>query len=143
MNETTGKIYSPNDTFVFKFDKKRLKHEVLSSLHSYRFCPFLNRQYIEEIFNEIPDEIIVTPKSEWELQTDYDNRIGSLNVVEEIYPDGEDENDDDEKFVYRKEYKISGIREKSKSFSIKLIKNVVEKLKLDKKDFRKIFSYKE
>ncbi|MBI4478411.1 MAG: zinc ribbon domain-containing protein [Acidobacteria bacterium] len=73
-------IFKGKDIWVF--DKARIRHEVLTNLHRFRFCPYLRPGLVDAILSALPDEVEVIPQGPWKYSARYDEVPGSIKVVE-------------------------------------------------------------
>ena len=90
-------------TNVWVFDKERIRHEVMTNLHRYRYCPHLRQGLIEEILRVLPDEVEITANSPWKYSRSYEEVPGGVKIVEVEKNNG---------FEYKTEYYADGVRPK-------------------------------
>jgi uncharacterized tellurite resistance protein B-like protein len=78
------------NTFVWKFDKEKILHEVNTNIQAFRFCPHLNVKLIEAVLESLPDEIEVSENpGPWKFKRAYEEVPGAVKVVEKRnYGDG-------------------------------------------------------
>jgi uncharacterized tellurite resistance protein B-like protein len=88
---------------VWRFDKDRLRHELVSNLHRYRFCPHLKRDLAEAVVRHFPD--LVEPDSDvnWDYHQSYEEVPGAIKVIQKERTAG---------FVYQNEFWADGVRPK-------------------------------
>ncbi len=54
---------------AWAFDKSRIRHYVLHQLHLYRFCPAVNRPWIDAFLDVFPDRVNPRRERDWAYQT--------------------------------------------------------------------------
>ncbi len=96
--EQTG-IVSKRDVWVF--DKERIRHDLATNLHRFRFCPYLNKDFVEAVLSAFPDRIEITDNGPWKYNSVYEETPGSIKIIEK-------EGDGD--FSYTREYYADGVR---------------------------------
>jgi uncharacterized tellurite resistance protein B-like protein len=96
--ERTG-IVNKRDVWVF--DKERIRHDLATNLHRFRFCPYLNQGFVEAVILALPDRVEVTSNGPWKYSTAYEETPGSIKIVEK-------EGTGD--FSYTREYYADGVR---------------------------------
>ncbi|MFQ5451428.1 MAG: TerB family tellurite resistance protein [Nitrospinaceae bacterium] len=84
----------------WRFDKKKIRHELNSNLHRYRFCPHINMKLGEAIIKYLPETINPESDPNWGFHEQYDQSPGSIKVVEEK---GTDE------YSYKNEFWADGV----------------------------------
>ena len=89
--------------YIWVFDKARIHHEVSTNLHRFRFCPHLRSTLIEAVLRALPDEVEVTRESAWKFSQNFEEKPGSIKVVEVERSGG---------FEYKREYFADGVRPK-------------------------------
>jgi hypothetical protein len=100
--------------YVWVFDKARIGHEVATNLHRYRFCPYLRRSLIDAVLHALPDEVEVTRDSPWKFSQSFEEKPGSIKVVE-VERSGDVE--------YKREYFADGVRPKGLGILEEVLKN--------------------
>lgn len=75
----TGLISS---TYVFVFDKERIRHEVSTKLYRYRFCPHMQTQLAEAILKHLPNQAEVTLNGDWKYSHAYEALPGAIKITE-------------------------------------------------------------
>lgn len=83
------------------FDKDRIRHDLATNLHRFRFCPYLNQKFVEAVVVSIPERVEITENGPWKYNSVYEETPGSIKVVER-------EGTGD--FVYAREYFADGVR---------------------------------
>lgn len=78
---TYGKFVQTGQTAYWAFDKDRIRHEMMTSLHRYRYCPFLRMKLIESVLKHLPEKIEVMKDTRWGLKECYDDEPGAMTVV--------------------------------------------------------------
>jgi hypothetical protein len=89
--------------YVWVFDKERIRHEVMTNLHRFRYCPYLRESLVEAVIHALPDEVEVSAKGDWKYSHAYEEVPGSVKVVET-------ERSGD--YEYKNEYFADGVRPK-------------------------------
>lgn len=105
-------------TLLWVFDKERIQHEAMAKIHRYRRCPYLRLALLEAVIRALPDEVEVSPNSDWKYNRVYDDGPGCVKVVE-IEKSGGSE--------YKNEYYSNGVRPRGLSaFHQVLLKALTE-----------------
>jgi hypothetical protein len=86
---------------VWIFDKDRIRHDLATNLHRFRFCPYLNQTFVEAIVVSIPERVEITENGPWKYNSVYEETPGSIKIVER-------EGSGD--FSYTREYYADGVR---------------------------------
>jgi uncharacterized tellurite resistance protein B-like protein len=86
---------------VWVFDKERIRHDLATNLHRFRFCPYLNQNFIEAVPSALPDRVEVMDKGPWKYHPLYEEVPGSIKIIE---------NEGDGGFTYTREYYADGVR---------------------------------
>lgn len=82
------------------FDKDRIRHDIMTNIQRFRYCPHLRMNLIDAVIEALPTEIVVTKNSPWKYKTIYEETPGSIKVVEHERSDGVD---------YKTEYFANGV----------------------------------
>lgn len=90
-------------TIVWVFDKTRIRHEVMTNLHRFRFCPHMRHKLIDAVLMALPDKVEIADKGPWKYGHSYEELPGSIKIVEKQKSDG---------FDIVNEYYADGIRPK-------------------------------
>lgn len=69
-------------SYIWRFDKERIRHDVLTNLHKFRHCPHLRNRLVEAVLSALPDEVEVSEKGPWKYSRGDEQTPGSVNVVE-------------------------------------------------------------
>jgi uncharacterized tellurite resistance protein B-like protein len=96
--EQTGIISKRN---VWVFDKERIRHDLATNLHRFRFCPYLNQSFVDAVLSAFPDRIDVTDTGPWKYNFTYDETPGSIKAT---IHEGEGD------FSYTREGYVDGVR---------------------------------
>lgn len=96
--ERPGTQGKPN---VWVFDKERIRHNLATNLHRFRFCPYLHEKFVEAVVVSIPETVQVSDNGPWKYNSVYEETPGSIKIVEK-------EGDGD--FSYTREYYADGVR---------------------------------
>jgi hypothetical protein len=67
---------------VWVFDKQRIRHEALSNIHKFRYCPYVRERLIDAFIQALPNEVEVTREGPWKYSERYDQSPGSIKVIE-------------------------------------------------------------
>jgi zinc-ribbon domain len=90
-----------NKRHVWVFNKDRIRHDLATNLHRFRFCPYLNQKFVEAVVVSIPERVEITENGPWKYNSVYEETPGSIKVVER-------EGSGD--FTYTREYYADGVR---------------------------------
>jgi predicted RNA-binding Zn-ribbon protein involved in translation (DUF1610 family) len=90
-------------TNIWIFDKARIRHEVMTNLHKFRYCPYLRENLVDAVLRALPDEVEVTPKGPWKYSQSYEEKPGCIKIVEVERSGG---------YEFKKEYFADGVRPK-------------------------------
>ena len=71
-----------HSTQVWIFDKDRIKHELMTQLQRFRYCPNLRMHLIEAVLKEFPDRVQVADEGPWRYNRANEETSGSIKVVE-------------------------------------------------------------
>jgi hypothetical protein len=96
--EQTGIVNKRN---VWVFDKERIRHDLATNLHRFRFCPYLNQGFVDAVLSAFPDRIEITDNGHWKDNSVYEETPGSIKIIEK---EGNGE------FSYTREYYADGVR---------------------------------
>jgi len=88
-------------SYVWVFDKDRIKHELMTNLHRVRYCPHLRMRLVEAVLRSIPDRVQITDNGPWKYNRAYEETPGSIKIVEVEKSNGMD---------FRQEYFADGVR---------------------------------
>ena len=83
------------------FDKQRIRHELMSNLHRFRYCPYIRPGLINAVLSALPDKVEVTDQGPWKYSPSYEELPGSIKVVEVDNSSG---------FESKSEYYADGVR---------------------------------
>jgi hypothetical protein len=72
------------------FDKDRIRHDIMTNIQRFRYCPHLRMNLIDAVINALPEEVLITKTSPWKYKTNYEEVPGSIKVVEHELDDGVD-----------------------------------------------------
>lgn len=86
---------------VWIFDKNRIRHELMTNIHTCRHCPHMRMDLIEAVLDALPNEVQVTANGPWKFSKAYEEVPGSIKVVEVDRQGG---------FEYKNEYFADGVR---------------------------------
>jgi uncharacterized tellurite resistance protein B-like protein len=96
--EKTGIISKRN---VWIFDKERIRHDLATNLHRFRFCPYLNQVFVDAVLLAFPDRVEITDDGPWKYNNVYEETPGSIEIIEK---------EGDGEFSYTREYYSDGVR---------------------------------
>jgi hypothetical protein len=88
-------------SYVWIFDKARIKHELMTNLHRVRYCPHLQIRLVEAILRLIPEHVSITDGGPWKYNRVYEEIPGSIKIVKVEQSDGAE---------FREEYFANGVR---------------------------------
>ena len=86
---------------VWIFDKERIRHDVATNLHRFRFCPYLNKDFVDAVVSAFPDRVEITDNGPWKYNNVYEETPGSIKIIEK---------EGDGEFSYSREYYADGVR---------------------------------
>ncbi len=86
---------------MWVFDKDRIRHDLATNLHRFRFCPYLHRRFIDAVVSAIPEKVEIVDDGPWKYNTTYQETPGSIKIVEK---------EGDGNFSYTREYYADGVR---------------------------------
>jgi hypothetical protein len=69
--------------FRWHFDKERIKHELWTNLHRFRFCPHLQEKLAESVLRHLPDTVDPESDPNWGYHQRYEEAPGAIKVVEQ------------------------------------------------------------
>jgi hypothetical protein len=118
---------------VFAFDKKRIRHELETSLFRFRYCPHLNFHLIEKVIDLLPDEVEVNPDGPWVYKQDYDESPGCIRIKETVGEGG---------YSYTNEYFSSGVAPRSPELGLQILKKALQSCGGDAAKIKDILSYR-
>lgn len=101
------------NNYVWVFDKERIRHEIMTNIHRYRYCPYLRAKLINAVVRALPDEVEVTDKGPWRYNRIYEELPGSIKIVEK-----ERRGD----YTFTDEYYADGVRPRGLGILPELIK---------------------
>ncbi len=107
--------------YVFVFDKDRIRHELATNLYRYRFCPHMRTQFSEAVLKHLPDQVEVTPTSDWKYSRAFETLPGTIKVIER-------EGSGD--FVYTSEYYADGVRPKGYAVLTDILKKALDECRV-------------
>jgi zinc-ribbon domain len=98
---------------IWTFDKARIRHELLTNLHKFRFCPHLRLALIDAVLRRFPDRVEVTDKGAWKYSHSYQEVPGSIKIVEVERSGGVE---------FKQEYFADGVRPRDLTILSALLK---------------------
>jgi hypothetical protein len=90
-----------NKRNVWIFDKERIRHDLATNLHRFRFCPYLHQPFIDAVVASIPDRVEISDGGPWKYNSTYEETPGSIKIVER---------EDDGDLGFTREYYADGVR---------------------------------
>lgn len=96
-------VGTSKDSYVWVFDKERIRHELTTNLHRFRYCPHLRRNLLGAVLRALPAQVEVTADSPWKHDHVFEEVPGSLKIVEVKHSGN---------FEYTTEYYADGVRPK-------------------------------
>jgi len=100
--------------FQWKFDKKRILHELETNLHKFRFCPHLQLTLGKSIIKHLPETVTPDDDPNWDYNEQYQQAPGAIKVVKK---------EKSEWGTYTDEFWSDGVRPKG----LKVLKEVMSK----------------
>lgn len=64
----------------WKFDKKRIRHELETNLYRYRYCPFFKTKLSEAVLKHFPEIVVPGSDPNWEFHYQYEETPGAVKV---------------------------------------------------------------
>lgn len=107
--------------YVFVFDKDRIRHELATNLYRYRFCPYMRTRFAEAVLKHLPDQVEVTPTSDWKYSRAYETLPGAIKVIER-------EGSGD--ILFTNEYYADGVRPKGHGSLADILKKAIDECKV-------------
>lgn len=98
---------------IWRFDKERIRHELATQLHTYRYCPHLVPELSQSILRQFPDTVDPAKDKNWVFNRSYDESPGCLKVVE---------NESSGAYSFTNEYWSDGVRPKDLSLLGEMLK---------------------
>lgn len=99
-------------TYVWVFDKERIKHELMTNLHRYRYCPFMRPRLIDAVLRYLPEQVNAASDRNWEYNRSHDEAPGAIKIVDVKREEG---------YTYKDEYFADGVRPKG----LDILKNLL------------------
>jgi hypothetical protein len=90
-----------NPSFVWRFDKDRIRHELATRLFQFRFCPHLDTRLTEAVIRLLPEQVSPGQDENWRYNRIFEEVPGAIKVVE-LEGSGD--------FAYPNEYWADGVR---------------------------------
>jgi uncharacterized tellurite resistance protein B-like protein len=94
----TGPLKKTN---IFVLDKGRIRHEVHTNIHRFRFCPHLLSPLLDAVIAALPEEVKVEKGGHWTYAEGYEERPGAIRIMEVETSDG---------FSMTREFWADGVR---------------------------------
>jgi hypothetical protein len=66
----------------WRFEKERIRHELVTNLFRYRFCPHLRAELSEAVLRQLPDTVTPDSDPNWGYHQQYEEVPGAIKVVE-------------------------------------------------------------
>ncbi len=111
------------NNIVFVFDKQRIRHELQTSLFKFRFCPYLNLEFVESVIQVFPEEVSPGSDRDWKYKRDYEESPGSLKITEKSDEGG---------FSFVDEYYASGVAPSSPRVAARILNQAAAAIGVDK-----------
>ncbi len=89
-----------NKRAVWVFDKDRIRHDLATNIHRFRFCPYLREKFIEAVVISIPEKIEISENGPWKFNTAFEETPGAIKVVQR---------EGDGNFSYAREFYADGV----------------------------------
>ncbi len=74
--------------FQWRFDKKRIKHQLNSNLHRFRFCPHLETALSEAVLKQFPETVTPSSDPNWNFKKRHEEVPGAIRIVVKERSDG-------------------------------------------------------
>jgi uncharacterized tellurite resistance protein B-like protein len=72
----------------WRFDKKRILHELKTKLNRFRFCPHIQPEFYEAVVKHLPETVSPDSDKHWSFHRSYEQVPGAIKkVIEEIEDD--------------------------------------------------------
>lgn len=106
----------------WKFDKERIGHYLQKSLYSYRYCPALNLEYIEDVLKSFPDVVNPIRDKNWKFVEAWgdDNEKGLVVSID--------------RFGYKEEAVMKGVAPRGLGALKELAKRMKNRFPIEIKD---------
>ncbi len=88
---------------VWRFDKDRIRHELNTNVHHFRFCPHMNTALPSFVLKYLPDTVNPESNANWDYHRGFGETPGALKVTRR------EKNGD---FVFTDEFWADGVRSK-------------------------------
>jgi uncharacterized tellurite resistance protein B-like protein len=97
------KVGLVRSSYVFVFDKERIRHELSTNLYRFRYCPHMHTRLVEAVLKHLPAQVDVTSSEDWKYSQVYEALPGAIKITERL---GSDD------YSYTNEYYSDGVRPK-------------------------------
>lgn len=109
------------DSYVWVFDKERIRHELMTNLHRFRYCPHLRKALLGAVLRALPAQVEVTADSPWKYDHVFEEVPGSIKIVEAKHSGS---------FEYTTEYYSDGVRPKGLGMLEEVLKKAFAEAKV-------------
>ena len=106
-------------TIQWRFDKKRIRHDLNANLFRFRFCPHINIKLGEAIVNHMPETVTPDSDPNWGYRQQYEQVPGAIKVVKKEKSDG---------YVYTEEFWSDGVYPKGHAVLENILSKVFQEL---------------
>jgi hypothetical protein len=72
----------------WRFDKKKIRHNLNKNLHRFQFCPHLKMELCELVIKLLPETIVPDSEPQWQYCPDYSETPGRIRVKDYEDEDG-------------------------------------------------------
>ena len=102
--------------YIWVFDKSRIRHEILTNVQRFRFCPHLRLPLMDAVLRALPDQVAVTEGGPWKYNRNYEEAPGSIKITEIDKSNG---------MEFKQEYFADGVRPHDLSVLTEILKKAL------------------
>lgn len=106
----------------WRFDKERIKHELETNLHRFRYCPHLNAKLAEAVLRHLPDAVVPGADANWEFHQSYEEVPGAIKMRQEKHS---------AVFAFSNEFWADGVRPKGLQILADIIAKAFQSLGME------------
>jgi len=121
--------FTRGDRFVL--DKQRIRHELNSNIHTFRFCPYMRHSLMEAILELLPAEVTVSQRHGWGYKETYEQTPDSIKVVQKEREGG---------YTYKREFYADGITPVGFQVGYDILRKALKKCGIADVDAKSVFS---
>ena len=119
--------------FAFVFDKARIRHELQTNLYRFRFCPFIDFNFIDAILAVFPNEVVPSENGPWGFTRDYSESPGSILIKSKHREGG---------MTFVDEYHSSGVKPNNISVAMDILRTAAQRCGRTVKELQGVLDYK-